>query len=125
MKGRAGATRTCHTRIYTQSHIDQAPQQSITPSTHKKVPSKGSLKCLQTSRSKTNAYRSCIIDDFITSCAGRITEMTKRIECHTREKLPDVYRLAVILVICGIFEVNANTQSLTIYKVSQQAFEKL
>jgi hypothetical protein len=39
-----------------------------------------------------------------------MTEMTKKMKSRTREELPEVYRLAVILVICVIFKADDISQ---------------
>ena len=41
------------------------------------------------------------LDGYVTGMTG-MTEMTKKMESRTCEGLPEVYRLAVILVICVI-----------------------
>ena len=43
-----------------------------------------------------------------------MTEMTKKIESRTLEELAEVYRLAVILVICVIFKANDTSQLATL-----------
>jgi hypothetical protein len=68
-----------------------------------------------------NVFRQsqCLIRDallviFLKGYVTGMTEMTKKLESRTLEELAEVYRLAVILVICVTFKANDNPQLVTL-----------
>ena len=92
----------CHTYIYIDKNTDQSLILLTTISCHlsaiqwiTKMPINAfrQSRCLNTSESICDLFKSCVTG---------MTEMTKKMESRTWEELPEVYRLAVILVICVI-----------------------
>ena len=58
--------------------------------------------------------RDALLVIFLNEYVTRMTEMTKKMESRTLEVLPEVYRLAVILVICVIFKASDISQLVTL-----------